>query len=335
MIDLSSDTATRPCAAMRQAIAQAEVGDEQRLEDPTVLKLIERTCQLLNKPAGLFLPTGTMCNVVAIKTHTNPGEAVFLGDRSHVLRCETGSAAVVSGVVMDTVAAERGAFGRPELEAALYQPSHYSAVPSLVCVEQTHNFGGGAVWPLRKLLEVRAVTLERDLQVHMDGARLLNAVVASGVSAATYADTADSVWIDFTKGLGAPLGAVLCGQSDFIERARRYKHMLGGAMRQAGLAAAGCLYSLEHNLDRLAEDHRRAAELASFLASLPGVKVEPVDTNLIFFRVQERDSEELMLAMEQRGLRMGAVGESIRAATHLDISDQDIVKAKAVLSELL
>ena len=334
-VDLSSDTATRPSIAMREAMAKAEVGDEQRLEDPTILELIERTRTLLGKEAGLFLPTGTMCNLIAVKTHTNPGDAVFLGHNCHILRCETGAAALVSGVVLDTVPSANGCFDGETLEKALYSRNNYTPNPSLVCVEQSHNFGGGAIWPLAHLQEIRRVADRHGLKVHMDGARLLNAVVASGVNAADFAACCDTVWIDFTKGLGAPIGSVLCGTQEFIDKARRYKHMFGGAMRQAGIAAAGCIYALDHNVERLDDDHRRAQELASFLEEQTDVVVEPVDTNLIFFTIGQRLLSEFQSKLESRGVRMSQVGNSVRAVTHLDINDEDIAKAKAVLSEVL
>lgn len=334
MIDLSSDTATKPTEAMREAILKAPVGDEQRLEDPTVLKLIDAVCERLGKPAGLYLPSGTMCNLISVKTHTRMGDAVFLGNNCHVLRCETGAAAAVSGVILDTVECENGIFDGEQLEAAFYEQNPYTPRPSLVCVEQSHNFAGGAIWPLEKLQSVQEVAKKHKLQVHMDGARLFNASVASGVSAATYAQTCDSVWVDFTKGLGAPLGSVLCGSEEFIAEARRYKHMFGGAMRQAGMMAAGCLFALEHHVERLAEDHRRARELADFLGTLPGFEMFPVDTNLIFFRPGDFDASDFLEQLESRGLRMSRVGPLARAVTHLDIDDEDLAESKRILSEV-
>ena len=324
MIDLFSDTVTRPTTRMREVIASAAVGDEQRMEDPTVLALIERVCQTLGKPAGLFLPSGTMCNVISVKTHTQPGDAVFLGHNCHILRCETGGAAAFSGVVLEPVPSETGCYTAEALESALYPANPYTPAPRLVCVEQTHNFAGGAVWPMEELRAIRKVAQRHGLSVHMDGARLFNAVVASGRPAHQHAAVADSVWVDFTKGLGAPLGAVLCGEVEFIEKARRYKHMLGGALRQAGMMAAGCLYALENHVDRLAEDHRRARKLADYLASFPGFEVFPVETNLLFFKPGDRSPEEFSASLQARGVKMSSVGNLMRAVTHLDISDQDI-----------
>lgn len=319
---------------MRQAIAQAEVGDEQRLEDPTVLKLVDAVCAKLGKPAGLFLPSGTMCNLIAVKAHTHMGEAAYVGHNCHILRCETGAACAVSGIVLETVPCQNGCFNAQQLEDAVIDFGHYGPLPSLVCVEQTHNFAGGAVWPLEDLQAISDFAWGRGLKVHMDGARLFNAVVASGVSAADYAATCDSVWVDFTKGLGAPLGAVLCGPVEFIQRARRYKHMFGGALRQAGMMAAGCLYALEHHVERLAEDHRRASELADFLRTLPGTTVKPVDTNLVFFQPGDVSLKKFMDHLQANGVRMSDVGDWVRAVTHLDVDDDGLAQAKSVISEL-
>ncbi|MCA9778142.1 MAG: threonine aldolase family protein [Candidatus Eremiobacteraeota bacterium] len=333
MIDLFSDTTTRPTEAMRRAIAQAEVGDEQRHHDPNVLKLIEAVCAKLGKPAGLYLPSGTMCNLIAVKTHTRMGDACFVGHNCHILRSETGAASAVSGVVLEAIKSENGCFTAAQLSEALYDCNPYTPRPSLVCVEQSHNFAGGAIWPLKDLREIKELANARGLKVHMDGARLFNAAVASGSPAHEHAAGADSVWVDFTKGLGAPLGAVLCGEEDFIAEARRYKHMFGGALRQAGMMAAGCLYALEHHVERLADDHRRAADLASFLRDLPGVTVKPVDTNLIFFNPGV-PLPEFMAHLEQHGVMMSNVGEWVRAVTHLDVDDKGIEAAKAAISSL-
>ena len=331
MIDLFSDTTTRPTQEMRDAIASAEVGDEQRGEDPNVLALIAETCEVLGKEAGLFLPSGTMCNLIAVKNHTQPGDTVFVGHNCHILRCETGAAAAVSGVVLDVVPSVDGRFSGQALQQTLFEANPYTPVPSLVCVEQTHNFAGGAIWPVEELRRIREISLANGLKVHMDGARLFNAVVASGISAEDYARLCDSVWVDFTKGLGAPLGAVLCGSKDFIERARRYKHMFGGALRQAGMMAAGCRYALKHHVQRLGEDHLRAQRLVGCLRSLPGFEVKQVDTNLIFFKPGNIPAAEFQARLKEQGVLVSAVGEWVRAVTHLDVDDKDIEKTIRVL----
>ena len=236
-------------------MAEAEVGDEQQRGDPTVTALCREVAERLGHEAAVFLPTGTMCNLIGVATHVAPGDAVIMEHLGHVLRSETGGIGVVSGAVVDTVRGERGVFTAADLAPALEPGNAYRPPPTLVCLEQTHNFGGGTVWPLDGYTEVVDLAHGHGLRVHLDGARLFNAVVASGVAADRWAGQVDSAWIDFTKGLGAPLGAVLAGPTDYIERAWRWKHRLGGAMRQAGIAAAACRYALANNVERLADDH--------------------------------------------------------------------------------
>ena len=337
MIDLSSDTATKPTQAMRQAMATAVVGDEQKGEDPTVNCLLERVAARLGKEAALFMPSGTMCNAVAVKAYTQPGEAILVDRYSHILRSESGGAALLSGVIVDQLPSDRGRFTPEDVAAAIPPDSVYVAAPRLLCVEQTHNFGGGAIWSLTQLQAVCKVAHQHGLAVHMDGARLFNAVVATDVPASEYAQLCDSVWIDFTKGLGAPLGAVLAGSRSFIESARRYKHIFGGALRQAGIVAAGCLYALDHHIERLADDHANAQLLAEGLQSIPGIKVEnPVETNMIFFNLTDRVSTtEFLAAIQNYGVRMGTIGDRIRAVTHLDVSREDVEKSVEIAQKVI
>ncbi|MGH1358780.1 MAG: threonine aldolase family protein [Burkholderiaceae bacterium] len=349
LIRLNSDTETRPTPAMRQAIAQAPVGDEQRNEDPSVNALCDRVAGLLGKEAALFLPSGTMGNVVAVKTHTQPGDMLFAESSAHVLRAESGGAAMISGAVTETIHADPsnglppGVFSPEQLETALAGssalPSPYSAPPRLLCVEQTHNFGGGSIWPLASLQAVSQTARSHGMAVHMDGARLLNAVVASQVSAADYCACVDSVWIDFTKGLGAPIGAVLAGSSEFINRARRYKTAVGGAMRQAGIAAGGCLYALDHHVERLASDHNNATRLANGLSALPGVELVygPPQTNIVFFKINKPglNATEFSARCLAQGVRVGPVAGAVRAVTHLDIADDEIDIALQVMGDII
>ena len=267
---------------MREAMAAAEVGDEQRRQDPTVNRLQDRVAELLGHEAAVFLPTGTMCNLVAVATHTRPGDAVVLEHRGHVLRSETSGAAAVNGCVIETLHGERGRFTPEQLGAVLSPGNQYAPRTGLVCLEQTHNFAGGAVWPLDDYQAVAERAHAGGVAVHTDGARLFNAVVASRIEAAAWGHAVDSIWVDFTKGLGAPIGAVLAGPREWIERAWLYKHRFGGAMRQAGIAAAGCLHALDHHIERLAEDHANAQRLAAGLAQL-GCAVTPPDTNIVIF----------------------------------------------------
>lgn len=335
MIPLNSDTQTKPTPAMRQAMSLAKVGDEQQGTDPTVNQLLERVAALLGKEAALFLPSGTMCNLVAIKVHTQPGDVVFADQMAHIIRAECGGAGLASGVLIEPIRTERGIFTPEQLEQAIHKattfPFPYSPVPRLVCVEQTHNQGGGAVWRLEELRAVENQARAWGLAMHMDGARLLNAAVASGTPTKDFAACVDSSWIDFTKGLGAPLGAVLAGTREFIEKARRYKHLFGGALRQAGIVAAGCLYALDHHVDRLQEDHQNAQRLAKGLAEIEGIQVRaPVpETNMVFFDVSGLglDTDRFLVLLSERGVSMGAAGDSIRAVTHLDVSRADVDKA--------
>lgn len=334
MIPLISDTETKPTQAMRQAMAVAEVGDEQKGNDPTVNKLLERVTGLLGKEAALFLPGGTMCNLVAVKTHTRPGDVVLAEYMAHIIRAESGGAAFISRVLIEPIASERGIFTLEALDQALERvktaPFPYAPPPRLLCVEQTHNFGGGSVWTLDELRAVCDRAKERGLATHMDGARLMNAVVASKAPAKEFAACVDSVWIDFTKSLGAPMGAVLAGTEEFIAEARRYKHVFGGALRQAGIVAAGCLYALDYHIDRLQEDHDNAQRLAQGLTEIEGIHVRTAkpESNMAFFDVSGLglDNKTFITLLKERGVKMGAIGGSIRAVTHLDVSRDDIEK---------
>jgi threonine aldolase len=331
-VNLASDTQTRPTPGMRAAIAAAEVGDEQSRQDPTVLALEERVAALLGHEAAVFLPSGTMCNEIAIRLHVRPGgEQVFLGRETHPLIAEAGGPAQLSGAILTEVDGPASTFTGEALAAALDASpvgGRYAPRPRLVCVEQTTNMGGGRVWPLEQMRSVLAVARDRGLSTHLDGARLMNAVVASGVPARDWAGGFDSAWLDFTKGLGAPIGACLAGSAAFVEEAWRWKQMLGGAMRQAGIVAAAGLYALDHHVDRLAEDHARARRLAEGLAELPGVELDPalVETNIVIFAVP--DADRLCAAMAADDVRLSRLdGRRVRAVTHLDVDDAGIERA--------
>jgi len=342
MIDLASDVKTRPSAAMRQAMANAEVGDEQAFEDPTVNALCERVAAMLGKEAALFAPSGAMCNQIAIATWCRPGDEVICEHTAHIAVYEAGGPAANAGVMMHAIHGERGQFSAAQLQASFRAKWRHCPQPALVCVEQTANLGGGSVWPLAQLDEVAALAHAQGLRTHMDGARLLNACAATGISARDYAAGYDSVWIDFSKGLGAPIGACLAGSREFIERAWVIKQRLGGAMRQAGIVAAGALYALDHHVQRLTEDHDHARMLANGLAALPGVLLDAatVETNIVFFRLDVVhlgfDAHEFSRRLAVRGVRIGAFDDcTLRAVTHLDVSAADIgrclVAAAAVL----
>jgi threonine aldolase len=329
LINLYSDTQTRPSSAMRRAMAEAEVGDEQRFEDPQVTELCSRVASLLGFEAAVFLPSGTMCNEIAFRLHIRPGgDEAILHRTAHPIIAEAGGPAAFAGAMMHPLDTPLGMFSGDDVRGAIRYPDRYSPRSRLVSVEQTTNMAGGRVWPLALLRDVVSAAREFSLRLHMDGARLMNAVVASGVPASEMTRGFDTAWLDFTKGLGAPLGACLAGSADLIDEAWRYKQMLGGAMRQAGIVAAGALYALEHNVDRLAEDHANAALLARGLAEIPGVTLDPdaVETNIVIFEVD--DPEGVCAALERAGVSMGVVGlRQIRAVTHLDVDADGVQRA--------
>ena len=338
MVDLYSDTQTRPTAAMREAMARAEVGDEQSLLDPTVTELCSRVAALLGFEAAVFLPSGTMCNAIAFRLHVRPGgDEVYLHRRSHPIVAEAGGPAAFSGAMMCPLDGGGGMFSAEALAGAL-RPAGDRYLPRsrLVSVEQTTNLAGGHVWPMEGLREVVGVARDAGLRLHMDGARLMNAVVASGIPAAEWTRGFDTAWLDFSKGLGAPMGACLAGSRELIEEAWRYKQMLGGALRQAGIVAAGALYALDHHVDRLADDHALAGELAAALAELPGVTIDAsaVKTNIVVFDVA--DAPALVTALAERGVRMGALGpRTVRAVTHLDADRAGVSAAVEAVRDVL
>lgn len=339
---LVSDTETRPTAAMRKAIAAAEVGDEQKGQDPSVNTLVARVADLLGKEAALWLPTGTMCNLIAMKVHTRPADVVIADSMSHIVRAESAGVAFSSGLMVEPIESTRGVFSPDDLSAAIARvrtvPSPYGAPPRLVCVEQTHNFAGGTVWALADLCALASRAREAQLAVHMDGARLLNACIAADVPAARFAAEVDSVWIDFTKGLGAPIGAVLAGSRDFIAEARRYKHIFGAAMRQAGIAAAACLYALDHHVERLAVDHEHARLLAKGLAEIEGLHVRtPVpESNMVFFEPAGLGigNQAFLRSLDGYGIRMSEVRGAIRAVLHLDVPREGVAAALSAIRKI-
>jgi threonine aldolase len=336
-VNLYSDTQTLPSEAMRAAMAAAEVGDEQRRSDPTVTELQERVAALLGHEAGLFLPSGTMCNQIAIRLHIRPGgDELYVHRYAHPVVAEAAGAAALSGALVAYLHGDGGIFDGAALEAALRNPADLHQPRSrLVSIEQTTNATGGRVWPLERIEEVLAVAAAHGLRTHLDGARLLNASTASGIAPAEYARGFDTAWLDFSKGLGAPVGACLVGSAELIEEAWRYKQMLGGAMRQAGIVAAGALYALDHNVERLAEDHANARFLAESLAQIDGVAIDPsaVESNIVLFWVE--DAPGLIEALAERGVEMSRIGPFVRAVTHLDVDRGGVeLAAEAVAAAL-
>ena len=334
-INLYSDTQTLPTPEMRQVMATAPVGDEQTFDDPSVNALCERVAALLGKEAAVFLPSGTMCNEIAIRVHCRPGDEVIAEASCHILNFEGGGPAALSGVQIAPLPGQRGVFSADQARAAIRDTHRYAPRSALLEVENTANMGGGTVWPLANVRAVTEVARTHGLATHLDGARLPNAVVASGVSAAEYAEGFDSAWIDLSKGLGCPVGAVLAGSSSFIDEAWRWKQRMGGAMRQAGILAAAGLHALDQHWGRLAEDHSHAALLADGLAELNGFVVEPCETNILFFDVGKtgHSAADVAARAGAAGLRIGAMGATrMRAVTHLDVSRADCKEAVRILA---
>ena len=338
MIDLRSDTVTKPTLSMREAMARAEVGDDVFGDDPTVKELEAEAAALLGKESALFTPSGTMANQLAIRGHTEPGDEILVEANAHVYYYESGGPAALSGVMCRCLNGQRGIFGGAEIEAALRPPDQHFARTRLVCVENTHNRGGGKIWPLERIQEVAATARKHGLQLHLDGARLWNASVAAGIPERDYAAHFDSVSVCFSKGLGAPIGSALAGSTSFIERVRRFRKMFGGGMRQAGIIAAGALFALRNHRARLAEDHANAKALASGLAGVEGLETHSaeVETNMVLIRVQPMPAQQLVQQLQAKGVLVLALGpDTIRAVTNLMVSGNDIQRAVAVTAEVI
>ncbi|PYP81457.1 MAG: low specificity L-threonine aldolase [Gemmatimonadetes bacterium] len=335
VIDLRSDTVTRPTAAMRRAMAEAEVGDDVLDGDPTVRRLEARVAALLGKEAGLFFPSGTMANQAALWVHTTPGTEVLLDAGSHIINWEMAGAAALAGVQVRPVLAGdgRAVASARDLERAIRPRSPHAPLASLVCVENTHNGAGGVVLPLEALEAVRAVADAARLPVHMDGARLWNAHVATGTRLADFARAADTVMLSFSKGLGCPVGAILVGSAETVQRAHMVRKRLGGGMRQSGILAAAALHALDHHMARLAEDHAKARRIAGMVAGAAGARVVAPDTNIVMVDLPDRvASDAVVTAAGEQGVRVTPWSASrIRAVTHLDVEEADVERAGEVV----
>jgi threonine aldolase len=321
-INLLSDTQTRPTPAMREAMARAEVGDEQIGDDPTVNLLCERVADLLGKQAAVFMPSGTMCNVAATLVHCRSGDEILAHESAHILAREGGAHAALGGFQITALTGADGQFSPQTFRAALHPPTRYQPPQTVVSVEQTANIGGGTIWKKADLDEVVQIAKAGGLATHMDGARLLNACVATGITARDMTLGWDSAWLDFSKGLGAPIGAVIAGSSDFIDNVWRWKQRLGGSMRQAGICAAACVYALDHHIDRLADDHANARALARGLSQIEGINVQQPETNLVFFNPDGAgiSGDKMVRALRQHGVLLAMMDGRIRACTHLDVT---------------
>jgi threonine aldolase len=321
-INLLSDTQTRPTPAMREAMARAEVGDEQIGDDPTVNLLCERVADLLGKEAAVFMPSGTMCNVAATLVHCRPGEEILAHETAHIIAREGGAHAALGGFQIMPLSGADGQFSPDTLRKALHPRTRYQPPQTVVSVEQTANIGGGTIWKKAALDEIVQIAKTAGMATHMDGARLLNACVATGISARDMAKGWDSAWIDFSKGLGAPIGGAIAGSRAFIDEVWRWKQRLGGSMRQAGICAAACVHALDHHVDRLAEDHANARALARGLSQISGLEVQEPETNLVFFKPAGAGvaGDKMVAELRKRGVLLAMMDGRIRACTHLDVT---------------
>lgn len=341
MIDLRSDTVTKPSPAMREAMARADVGDDIYGEDPTVNRLQEVGAAMVGKSVALFVPSGTLGNQLCLRAQAEPGREVIVEHSSHIVRYEQGAAAALAGVQLHWVPGRQGLMTAEQVEAAIRPKDPHSIQSALVCIENTHNAGGGTVYPLSLIQAIRTVVSAHGLPMHLDGARLFNAVVASGVSAQEYARHFETVTFCLSKGLGAPAGSLIATDDRvLLERLRRFRRMYGGAMRQAGILAAAGLYALEHNIERLAEDHANARRLAARLQQIPTVSITPatIETNMLFFDVQSKNLSmpAFIAALREEGVLLNAVGrQTCRAVTHLDVSAEAIERAADSIARIL
>jgi threonine aldolase len=340
LIDLRSDTVTRPSPGMRKAMLEAEVGDDVFAEDPTVNRLQKTVAEVLGKEAALYVPSGTMSNQICIKTHTRPGDEIIAERGAHVFNYETAGPALLSGVQVHTV---DGVYGRMSLDAirrAVRPSLYYMPKTRLICLENTHNRAGGTVYPLKEMQEVSAFARGAGIGLHLDGARLWNACVVTGVSPAEYAACVDSVSVCFSKGLGAPVGSALAGTKEFVEEARHVRKIFGGGMRQAGILAAACLYALEHNRERLVEDHEKARYLSDQLSKVRGMEIDlaSVQTNIVIISVENSGKmpEQILESLRKRGLAL-SLGNymGLRAVTHLDVSMEQVRRAVGIIREVM
>jgi threonine aldolase len=337
-IDLRSDTVTRPTPAMRRAMAEAEVGDDVFGDDPTVLALEARMAALLGKEAAVFVPSGTMGNFLGLAATADTGDEVILDRQSHIMNYEVSSAAALHGLQLNALDGDRGVLTAEQIEPHIKAQSLHTPGTRVISVENTHNRAGGRIYPFEEMKRVRALARCYGISMHLDGARLCNAHVETGVPLSDYAACADTVSMCFSKGLGAPVGSILVSGRDVVDRARRLRKRLGGGMRQAGVLAAAALYALDHHIERLRDDHRNAKRLASFLERVPGLSLEyPVETNIVVIRIDEKvwSAESLLAALRERGILAVPFGAGrVRMVTHLDVSADDIERTGEVLLSL-
>jgi threonine aldolase len=340
IIDLRSDTVTKPSYEMRQAMLAAEVGDDVYGEDPTANRLQTRIAEMLGKEAALFVPSGVMANQLALKSQTQPGDEVIVESDAHIFNYETAGAAFLSHVQLYTIKGNRGILKAEDIVPAIRSAIYYNAKTRMVCLENTHNKAGGTIYPLEEIQKIYDLTRNKKLALHLDGARLWNASVATGISPKDYARYVDTVSVCFSKGLGAPVGSALVGSRETIERARKYRKIFGGGMRQIGILAAGAIYALDHNIERLQEDHEKAKWLAKELSKIPCINLDydSVQTNIVIFGLRDRkeSAEELIAKLKAQGVLISEMGIStLRVVTHLDVSMAQVNKASETIKSLL
>jgi threonine aldolase len=322
-------------------MARAEVGDDVYGEDPTVNRLQDMAAAMLGKRFALFVPSGTMANQLAIRSQTQPGQEIIVESKSHVVRYEQGAAGALAGVQLHWVTGERGVMTAEQVEAAVRPNDLHSITTALICIENTHNAGGGTIYPLATIEKIRALAVRHGIPMHLDGARLFNAVAATTLPPTVYAQHFETVSLCLSKGLGAPVGSLLISNDQrLMDRARRFRRMYGGAMRQAGILAAAGIYALERHVARLKADHDHAKKLARLLQQIPAIQIAPqhVETNIVIFDIidEQRSSAELVAALKEHGVLINAVGgQSYRAVTHLHITDKQIDEASAVFAKVL
>lgn len=339
IIDLRSDTVTKPSPGMRKAIAEAEVGDDVFGEDPTVNKLQQTVAEMLGKEKALFVPSGVMGNQLAIKSHTQPGDEIIVEQNSHIFHYETVAPAIISGVQIYTIPGCRGVITAEQIKPVIRSKAYYMPNTRLIALENTHNRAGGTIFPIEEIRRVRELALENNLKMHLDGARLWNACVETGISPDEYARYFDSISVCLSKGLGAPVGSVLCGDAGFIERAHRYRKILGGGMRQLGILAAAGLYALEHNISRLKEDHEKARHFAEEVGRIPGFEIdmETVQTNIVIIDIGKRSgsTDDILRVLKEKGVLLTEGGyQKLRAVMHLDVSFEEVEQAANTIRTL-
>ncbi len=339
-IDLFSDNLAKPTPEMRQFMYEAPVGDETKREDPTVNLLLDMVTDLLSKEAAVFMPTGTMCNEIAFAVHCRPGDEIFMDKTGHPIHYEGGAPAALAGVSIKGLEGDRGIFSADQLKQAIRPPSHFFPCPSLVSVEQFSMLGGGRIWSLEEIYAVTDVAREAGLTTHLDGARLLIASAATGVPAATYAAPFDSVWISLDKGIGSPVGAVMAGSKEFIDDTLFWKLRIGGSWRQPGMIAAGGVYALKHNVDRIPESLENARLLAELLRGTPCIEIEPesVETNIVFFEIKDPNMSAAAFQkhlLDEYQIRVSVMGpQLVRMCTHLDISTENVHETAASIRDI-